>query len=83
MVRTARVPRGRTIGATDSQGDRITDFGWSQNRVIRMEDIAATMYSALGVDWTKSITDTPSGRKFEYVPFGQQGVYVPIEEVWG
>lgn len=77
------VAGGRVIGATDSEGDRVIDYGWSQNRVIRMEDIAATMYSALGVDWTKSITDTPSGRKFEYVPFGQQGAYVPIEEVWG
>ena len=74
---------GRALGATDSTGDRVADYGWSQNRTIRMEDIAATIYSALGIDWTKSITDTPSGRKFEYVPFGQQGVYVPIEEVWG
>jgi hypothetical protein len=74
---------GRALGATDSQGDAIVDFGWSQNRVIRMEDIAATIYSALGIDWTKSITDTPSGRKFEYVPFGSVGTYVPINEVFG
>lgn len=77
------VAGGRAIGATDSEGDRVSEYGWKQNRVIRMEDIAATMYSALGIDWTKGITDTPSGRKFEYVPFGQQGVYLPIDEVWG
>lgn len=77
------VAGGRAIGSTDSEGDRVADYGWSQKRVIRMEDIAATMYSALGIDWTKGITDTPSGRKFEYVPFGQQGIYVPIDEVWG
>ena len=77
------VAGGRALGGTDSTGDRVADYGWSQNRVIRMEDIAATIYSALGIDWTKGITDTPSGRKFEYVPFGQQGVYVPIDEVWG
>lgn len=74
---------GRALGATDSIGDQITDYGWSQNRVIFMEDIAATIYSAMGIDWTKSITDTPSGRKFEYVPFALQGQYVPIDEVFG
>jgi hypothetical protein len=73
---------GHVIGATDSQGDQIIDPGWSQNRVIFMEDIAATIYSALGIDWTKSIVDTPSGRKFEYVPFGSVGTYVPVEEVF-
>jgi hypothetical protein len=77
------VAGGRVIGATDPEGDRVAEYGWNQKRVIRMEDIAATMYSALGIDWTKGITDTPSGRKFEYVPFGQQGFYVPIDEVWG
>jgi hypothetical protein len=77
------VAGGRAIGATDSTGERVVDYGWSQQRVIRMEDIAATMYSAIGIDWTKSITDTPSGRKFEYVPFGIQGTYRPIDEVWG
>jgi hypothetical protein len=74
---------GRAIGATDPIGDRVVDYGWSANRVIRMEDIAATMYSALGIDWTKSITDTPSGRRFEYVPFGHEGTYRAIDEVWG
>ena len=53
------------------------------NASIRMEDIAATIYSALGIDWTKSITDTPSGRNFEYVPFGLAGRYFPIDEVFG
>jgi uncharacterized protein (DUF1501 family) len=73
---------GKAIGATDAQGDQIVDPGWSQKRQIFMEDIAATIYSALGIDWTKSIADTPSGRKFEYVPFGSVGTYVPVEEVF-
>jgi hypothetical protein len=77
------VKGGRTIGATDSNGDQIVDFGWSQNRVIFMEDIASTIYSALGIDWTKSIANTPSGRKFEYVQGSSTGLYVPINEVWG
>jgi uncharacterized protein (DUF1501 family) len=73
---------GRVIGSTDAQGDQIIDPGWSQNRVIFMEDIASTIYSALGIDWTKALTNTPSGRKFEYVPFGAVGTYVPVEEVF-
>jgi len=77
------VAGGRVIGSTDPEGARVAEYGWSGNRTIRMEDIAATMYSALGIDWTKSITDTPSGRKFEYVPFGQEGRYFPIDEVFG
>src|SRR5262249_61038600 len=45
----------------------ITDPGWSGNRAIYPDDIAATIYSALGIDWTKSIDDTPSGRRFNYI----------------
>ena len=77
------VSGGRALGGTDPTGNNIVNYGWSQNREIRMEDIAATIYSALGIDWTKSITDTPSGRKFEYVPFGAVGTYQPIDEVFG
>ena len=32
-----------------------------------MEDIATTVYSAMGIDWTKTVTTTPSGREFYYV----------------
>jgi hypothetical protein len=74
---------GRAIGATDAEGDRIETPAWSQDRPIVMEDIAATIYSALGINWTKSITDTPSGRRFEYVPYAAEGRYVPVEEVFG
>jgi len=74
---------GRAIGATDREGDRVTDPGWRGQRPIVMEDLAATIYSALGINWTKSITDTPSGRKFEYVPYADLGAYFPVEEVFG
>jgi len=73
---------GQVIGATDSIGEFITDPGWSRQRPIVMEDIAATVYSALGINWTKGLQDTPSGRKFEYVPFGYAGAYTAIEEVF-
>ncbi|MSV30394.1 MAG: DUF1501 domain-containing protein [Bryobacterales bacterium] len=73
---------GRAIGSTDDEGDRIETPGWSQDRPIVMEDLAATIYSALGINWTKSITDTPSGRRFEYVPYATEGRYRPVDEVF-
>jgi len=77
------VKGGRALGKTDGTGSRVTDPGWSQGRAMYTEDIAATIYSALGVDYTKSIADTPSGRKYNYIPGSDEGRYQPIEEVWG
>lgn len=58
---------GRAIGATDESGARIKDPGWHKKRPVYIEDVAATIYSVLGIDWTKTITNTPSGRVFEYI----------------
>lgn len=58
---------GQVIGATDERGARITEPGWSQKRSIYMEDIATTIYSAMGIDWEKTIEATPSGRAFHYI----------------
>jgi uncharacterized protein (DUF1501 family) len=77
------VSGGRVIGQTDKMGKEIVTPGWSQDRHIYMEDITATIYSALGIDWTQSITDTPSGRKFEYVPSAFSGRFTAITEVFG
>lgn len=60
------VKGGRIIGATDPTGAGIVDFGWKEQRPIYFPDMAATIYSALGIDWTKTISDTPSGRIFRY-----------------
>jgi hypothetical protein len=74
---------GRALGKTDGTGSKIIETGWSADRPIYTEDIATTIYSALGVDFTKSIADTPSGRRYDYVPGAEAGRYQPIEEVWG
>ena len=74
----------RAIGATDNRGAVTVDPGWSRQRDIRAEDIEATIYSALGIDYTTIRRDDPFGRGFEYVP--QSGVadaYAPIQELWG
>jgi len=74
---------GRALGDTDNTGTNITDPGWSGNRPIYPEDLAATIYSALGVDYTKNLLDAPSGRRFQLVPGAAEGHYRPVEEVWG
>ena len=51
-------------------GAKVIEPGWHGKRSIYPEDIATTIYSALGIDWTKRIETTPSGRTFYYVePF--------------
>jgi len=78
----AGVRGGRTIGATNASGSDTTSFGWKHDRYIRPEDVMATVYSAMGIDWTKQLP-TPFGRTFEYVPDASDGIYAPIEELWG
>ena len=77
----AGVRGGRVLGATNAKGDDVADYGWKYNRYVRWEDIEATIYSAMGIDWTKQL-DTPFGRTFEYVPFASEGAYGPIDELW-
>ena len=39
------------------------------------------MYSALGIDWSRQIRNTPSGRPYVYVdPLGANG-YIPTDEI--
>jgi hypothetical protein len=77
------VQGGRVIGVTDAQSATVVDPGWIGNRVIQVEDVVTTIYSALGVDYTKSIADTPSKRTFYYVEGASTGLYQPITEVFG
>ena len=77
------VQGGNVIGATDPTGAFTTDPGWSRQRSIRPEDIEATIYSALGIDWTTIRNDDPLGRGFEYVPEAAEDIYGPVDELWG
>ena len=78
----AGVKGGRALGRTDSTGAFVEDYGWSRNRELRQEDVQATIYSALGIDWTTIRTDDPFGRGFEYVPYAKDDVYGPLNELW-
>ena len=73
----------RAIGSTDSTGAMIADPGWSQQREVKPEDIEATIYSALGIDWTTVRHDDPLNRGFEYVPTTEGYSFAPIQELWG
>jgi uncharacterized protein (DUF1501 family) len=73
---------GHAIGATDATGERIIDVGWRTGRVIYPEDITATLYSALGINWTKRILETPTGRIFEYIPGSVRGDFTAVDEVF-
>ncbi|MBI1760342.1 MAG: DUF1501 domain-containing protein [Acidobacteria bacterium] len=75
------VRRGAVIGKTDAAGGQIVEAGWSGQRPIYMEDIACTIYSALGIDWTKRIDNTPSGRAFHYVEPASGTKYVGFKPV--
>jgi hypothetical protein len=83
LVAGARVKGGRAIGSTDKQGLDIIDPGWSGRREVKPEDIEATIYSALGIDWTTVRYDDPFKRGFEYVPQAGPVTYGPVNELWG
>ena len=73
--------RGAVVGRTDEAGGEIEDSGWSGRRAIYMEDVACTIYSALGIDWTKRLQTTPSGRAFHYVEPASATTFVKFEPV--
>jgi uncharacterized protein (DUF1501 family) len=63
----AGVKGGKVLGATDDIGAKVVDPGWHKRRSVYPEDVLVTMYSVMGIDWSKKVTQTPSGRPFEYI----------------
>lgn len=85
LVAGGGVVPNQAFGGTDPEGWFINDPFWNRGRNITINDLIATMYSSLGVDWSKEIQDTPSGRVYEYTPKvnGQPGYYDDIVEMFG
>jgi hypothetical protein len=77
------VKGGNVIGQTTADGGDTADYGWSQQRYVYPEDIEATIYSAVGIDWTTVRHDDPLGRGFEYVPTTGPFQFYPVNELWG
>ncbi len=75
------VKGGRVLGATDAEGTKVVKAAWSKKRSMYPEDVAATIYSALGIDWTKEIKTTPSGRVFEYIEFQSGTNFLDVGEI--
>lgn len=72
---------GRAIGGTDPLAAKVTDPGWTADRPIYVEDVTATIYSALGIDWTKRLTGMPSGRDYVYVDPAAGSGYYQFQEI--
>jgi len=75
------VKGGKVLGATDERGAKIIDPGWSHKRSIYPEDVLVTIYSAMGLDWTKRVTQTLSGRPFDYIENISPIGYMQFSEV--
>jgi hypothetical protein len=78
----AGVKGGRAIGATNREGSDTAEYGWSRQRYVYAEDIEATIYSAVGINWTTVRSDDPFRRGFAYVPDTDPVQYAPIAELW-
>lgn len=72
---------GRAFGITDSNGVNVLQSEWNEKRSIYPEDVMVTIYSLLGIDWTKKITNTPSGRAFEYIEQQSGTDFVQFREI--
>ena len=70
------------MGSTDATGSATATYAWSENRDVKPEDTEATIYSAMGIDWTTTRYDDPFGRGFEYVQDAGKGTYRPLHELW-
>jgi len=61
------VKGGRIIGKTDEKGGKVVETGWKHKEQPFPDNLVATIYSALGIDWSKAVANTPSGREYRYV----------------
>lgn len=76
------VKPGRILGNTDAAGEKIVETGWKYKKnQPRTENIYASIYSALGIDWRKEITNTPSRRAYRYVDILGATQFVPDDEI--
>ena len=69
------------MGVTDGDGVKVVKSEWDEKRSIYPEDVIVTMYSLLGIDWTKRIVNTPSGRAFEYIEQQSGTDFVRFREI--
>ena len=73
---------GTVLGSTTAEGEFIDDPGWSEGRGVTAEDVATTIYSALGINYTTVRRDDPLGRGFEYIPSTNAWTAAPIRDLF-
>lgn len=77
----AGVQPGLILGETDKDGAQCVRTGWHRKEQPRIENVVTTIYSALGIDWSKKVHDTPSRRTYAYVDeLGAPG-WIPTDEI--
>ena len=54
-------------GRTNDDCSACIENGWDHRPQPQIDNLVATIYSALGIDWRKKIENTPSGREYHYV----------------
>ena len=77
----AGIKAGRVIGKTNNY--KLLDVGWGHKEQPMKDHFASTIYSALGIDYSKKIVDTPSGRAYEYQQTAPLGgpAFIPRTEI--
>ena len=65
---------GQVVGASDLRGAQVAD------RLVSMGDLFATLYKALGIDWTKTYIN-PSGRPLYIANSIDDALGQPLEEL--
>lgn len=82
LIAGGGVRGGRVIGSTTADGANVDDPGWSEGRPVYAEDIAATIYSAMGINYSTTRHDDPLGRGFEYIPSTGSYLGRPVVELF-
>jgi hypothetical protein len=77
----AGVKGGLVLGASDSEGRKCVDSGWHRKEQPRIENVVATIYSALGIDWSKEVRNLPSGRTYVYVDSLGANGFIPTDDI--
>jgi Protein of unknown function (DUF1501) len=75
------VKPGRVIGKTD--GYKSLETGWNYKQQPMKDHVTSTIYSVLGIDYSKKIPNTPSGRAYEYQQTAPLGgpAFIPLAEI--
>jgi len=68
------IKMGQVVGASDEKGYNVTE------RVVTMGDLYATIYKALGIDWTKEYM-TPIGRPIKIANSLEDKTGSPVDEL--